>query len=148
RWPGGSSPPGFIFGLAGGAIILFEMLLWPRKLLRVWRIGRMTLWMKAHIWLGLLSLPLLVLHSGFHGWTSGLSGMLMALLLLVVVSGIWGLAMQQVLPGRLLEQVPSETIFSQIDRILVLQREEARRIVQATCGSLVGEPVGGQTPEA
>jgi len=30
-WPSGSSPPGFAFGVLGGGIILFEMLLWPRK---------------------------------------------------------------------------------------------------------------------
>ena len=33
--PGGGSPPGFIYGVLGGGIILFEMLLWPRKSL--WR---------------------------------------------------------------------------------------------------------------
>ena len=53
--PGGGSPPGFAYGVAGGAIILFEMLLWPRKSLwRGWRLGRTKLWMTAHIWLGLL----------------------------------------------------------------------------------------------
>ena len=59
RAPGASrearSPPGFAYGVSGGAIILFEMLLWPRKSLwRGWRLGRTKLWMTAHIWLGLL----------------------------------------------------------------------------------------------
>jgi hypothetical protein len=31
HWPSGSSPPGLTFGVAGGLIIIFEMLLWPRK---------------------------------------------------------------------------------------------------------------------
>ena len=39
RPPGGSSTPGMTLGEAAGAIILFEMLLWPRKRLRAWRIG-------------------------------------------------------------------------------------------------------------
>ena len=39
-WPGGSSLPGLIFGVLGGLIILFEFLLWFRKKVRVWRIGR------------------------------------------------------------------------------------------------------------
>ena len=36
---------------------------------------------EAHIWLGLLCLPLLVLHSGFRWWNLALSGVLMARLL-------------------------------------------------------------------
>ena len=57
-WPGGSSLPGFTFGIAGGLIILFEILLWWRKKVRTWRIGRTQTWLRAHIWLGLLSVPL------------------------------------------------------------------------------------------
>ena len=72
---------------SGGAIILFEMLLWPRKSLwRGWRLGRTKLWMTAHIWLGLLTIPLLLLHGGFHFslTTSTLAAVLMWLLVLVV----------------------------------------------------------------
>ena len=39
RLPGGSSPVGFTLGVAAGLIILFEMLLWPRKKFRHGRIG-------------------------------------------------------------------------------------------------------------
>ena len=67
HWPGGSSPPGLTFGVAGGSIIIFEMLLWPRKSLwRGLRLGRTKTWMMAHIWLGLLTFPLLLLHGRFH----------------------------------------------------------------------------------
>ncbi len=67
NWPGGASPPGFTFGLLGGAIILFEMLLWPRKSLwRGWRLLPTKTWMIAHLWLGLFALPLLLLHGSFH----------------------------------------------------------------------------------
>src|SRR4051812_4715245 len=66
-WPGGGSLPGFAFGMLGGAIILFEMLLWPRKsLLRGFSLGRAKVWMTAHIWLGLLTVPLLLMHGGFN----------------------------------------------------------------------------------
>src|SRR5207244_965491 len=37
-WPAGSSLPGLAFGVLGGLIILFEMLLWFRKKVRVWRV--------------------------------------------------------------------------------------------------------------
>ena len=70
--PGGGSVPGLTFGIAGGVIILFELALWLRKRWRRWRLGKTSTWMRAHIWGGLLTVPLLLLHSGFvlGGWLS------------------------------------------------------------------------------
>jgi len=141
-WPAGSSLPGFTFGVVGGLIIVFEMLLWVRKKYRVVRIGRAKLWMKAHIWLGLLCLPLLVLHSGFRFGNLALSGILMAVLFLVIGSGIWGLVLQQIIPTLMLEEIPAETIHSQIDRILGQLLAEARRLVRLTCGQSAGATMG------
>ncbi len=135
--PGGGSPPGFAYGVLGGGIILFEMLLWPRKSLwRGWRLGRTKLWMTAHIWLGLLSIPLLLLHGGFHFRLSAstLAAVLMWLLVLVVGSGVLGLVLQNILPRLMLEQVPAETIYAQIGHILEQYRDEAQRLVDQTCG--------------
>ena len=39
RMPGGSSRPGFVFGVVGGLIIVFELLLWPRKKVRSWSLA-------------------------------------------------------------------------------------------------------------
>jgi hypothetical protein len=137
REPGGSSPPGFAYGALGGGIILFEMLLWPRKSLwRGWRLGRTKLWMTAHIWLGLLTLPLLLLHGGFHFnlSTSTLAAVLMWLLVLVVGSGVLGVVLQNIVPNLMLEHVPAETIYSQIEHILEQYHAEALRLVELTCG--------------
>jgi hypothetical protein len=145
-WPAGSSGPGFAYGVIGGLIIVFELLLWVRKKFRVVRVGRAKLWMKAHIWLGLLCLPLLILHSGLRFWNLALSGILMAVLFIVIASGIWGLVLQQVLPTIMLEEIPAETIRSQIDRVLGQLLAEARRLVRATCGQpQSGAGAGGQT---
>lgn len=133
EWPGGSSVVGLTLGIVGGILILFEVFLWPRKKARAMRIGRVKHWMAGHIWLGLLTLPLLILHCGFFLGGS-LSTVLTALLVIVVLSGVYGLALQQFLPKKMLEDVPSETIYSQIDRIGRLTRQEARRLVEATCG--------------
>lgn len=132
-WPGGSSPAGFTLGVVGGLIILFEFLIWPRKKLRTWRIGRVKHWMAAHIWLGLLCLPLLILHSGFY-LGGPLSAVLTILLVIVIASGVWGLVLQQSIPKQMLDNIPAETIYSQIDRISRLSRREARKLVVATCG--------------
>lgn len=143
-WPGGSSLPGFTFGVVGGLIILFEMLLWWRKQVRTWRIGRVQVWLRAHIWLGLLSVPLLVYHSGFQ-LGGQLSTVLMVLFGIVIASGIWGLALQQFLPRRMLATVPAETIYSQIEHVMRQHQEEAERLVLAVCGPAEG--VAGETAD-
>ena len=151
NWPGGGSPPGFTYGLLGGAIILFEMLLWPRKSLwRGWRLGRTKWWMTAHIWLGLLTLPLLLLHGGFHFnlATSSLAAVLMWLLVGVIGSGIFGLVVQNLVPRLMLEQLPAETITSQIGRVLDQYREDAERMVRATCGVTLTDGRGEAAREA
>lgn len=156
RWPGGGSLPGLTFGAAGGLIIGFEMLLWPRKYLwrgrRGWPIlffiplGATRRWMKAHIWLGLLTLPLLLLHGGFrldprNG--ASLAVVLSWLLVLVVASGVWGVLQQRRLPGRLYQEVPDETIHAQIGHVLQTYRDEARRLVASTSGG--DGPAEGQS---
>jgi len=136
-WPSGASPPGFTCGLVGGAIILFEMLLWPRKSLwRGWRLFPTKTWMIAHLWLGILALPLLLLHGGFHFQlsTSVLAAALMWLLTAVAASGVFGLVVQNVIPKLMLEQVPAETIYSQIGHVLEQYRADAQRLVSLTCG--------------
>jgi hypothetical protein len=137
-WPSGSSSPGFTFGVIGGLICLFEFLLWPRKKVRAWRLGRVVVWMRAHVWLGLLAVPLLILHTGFR-WGGTLSTVLMILFLVVIVSGIWGLLVQQFLPRILLEEVPAETIYSQIDHVAGQLAAEGRRLVVVTCGPEPGQ---------
>jgi hypothetical protein len=136
--PGGVQPVGLAMGIAGGLICLFEFFLWPRKHLRAWRLGRTQVWMRAHIWLGLLAVPLLVLHTGFR-WGGTLSTVLMVLFLVVIASGVWGLVVQQFLPVRMFEKVPAETIYSQIDHVVGQLIREGDRLVAVTCGPAPGE---------
>jgi hypothetical protein len=136
RFPGGSSLPGLVAGTAAAAIIVFEFLLWPRKWKRVraLRIGRTQTWLRAHIWLGLLSVPLVVLHSGFT-WGGTLSTVLALVFAVVIASGVFGLVMQQVLPRTMLETTPAETIYSQIDYVSRQFASDAQRLVLAACGA-------------
>jgi hypothetical protein len=137
RWPSGASPLGLSCGLLGGAIIVFEMLLWPRKYLwRGLRLGRTKAWMSAHLWLGVLVLPLLLLHGGFHFALdrSTLAAVLMWLLVLVFLSGLFGAMMQHILPRVMFNQVTAETIYDQIGHMLDFYRQEAEQLVLATCG--------------
>jgi len=142
----GSSGPGLAFGVVGGAIIFFEFLLWPRKaLFRAWRIGSAQRWLRAHIWLGLFTVPLIVLHSGFR-----LGGLLptalMILFTAVIVSGVTGLALQQFVPRIMLDAVSAETIYAQIQHVAEWHNRDAERLVRATCGK-IEEDESADAPE-
>ena len=132
-WPSGGSRVGLVLGLGAGLICWFEFLLWPRKKMRTWRIGTVQLWLRAHIWLGLLALPLAIMHTGFR-LGGPLSAATIIVFVLVIASGAWGLLMQQLIPSRILDLVPAETIVSQIPHLSRLAAHDAARLVSAVCG--------------
>ncbi len=116
-WPSGAGPWGFWFGVAAFLIVLFEMALWFRKKLRGRRLGATRAWMFWHVWLGLIAIPLAIIHSGFFLGGS-LSAWVLILFLIVCVSGIWGLLMQQIIPRRLLDDIPAESIVTEMDTLM------------------------------
>src|SRR5579863_6369129 len=63
--PRGGSAIGLAFGIAGYILMLFAGLLGVRKKFPAWRIGRAQTWTRGHLWLGLLSFPLILFHGGF-----------------------------------------------------------------------------------
>ena len=128
-----ASTPGLTFGIVGGLLILFEFFLWPRKtLFRVWRIGRTQTRLRCSIWLGLLTVPLVVLHS-WRELGGTLTTALVLLFASVIASGIWGLVLQQFLPRAMLAQVPAETIYTQIDFVVDGFLRESRMLVASVC---------------
>jgi hypothetical protein len=136
RWPGGGSLTGLVFGSVAAVIFLFELALVAKKT-KAFRTARWLLsaqtWMKAHIWLGLLTVPLVVLHSG--GRLGGtLTTVFVLVFSVVIASGIGGLLLQNLLPRLLLEAAPAETVYSQIDSVGRQYAEEARRLVLLACG--------------
>lgn len=133
RLPGGSSRTGLVAGIAGGLIIAFELLLWPRKRVRSWRLGSAQSWLRAHIWLGLLSVPLVLMHARLLFIGGLLNWALMTLFFLVIASGILGLVLQQYLPQAMLEHVPAETIYEQIGHVARQQCRDLEKLVDAIC---------------
>jgi hypothetical protein len=114
--PSGASGIGLTFGIVGFAFMIFAGLLGARKRFPVWRVGPAQAWMRGHLWLGVLSLPLILFHGGFR-FGGPLTAALMVLLIVVVVSGLFGAVLQHYLPPVMTEQVPLETIFEQIGRV-------------------------------
>ena len=112
----GGTPVGLIFGGAAFAIFIFGVLLSLRKRVVLWRIGSVQSWLRAHIWLTLLTIPLVLLHSGFR-LGAPMTTLLMALYAIVMVSGIYGLFLQHQVPLIMKERLPNETVYEQIPHI-------------------------------
>jgi Ca2+/Na+ antiporter len=112
----GGTPVGLVLGSIAFAIFIFAALFGVRKKLLRWQIGSVQSWMRAHIWLTLLTIPLVALHSGFR-LGGPMTILLLALYAIVMVSGIYGLILQHRIPRLMQERVPVETIFEQIPHV-------------------------------
>ncbi len=133
--PRGGSTIGLAFGIVGFAFMIFAALLGARKRVPTWRLGRAQAWMRGHLWLGLLSLPLILFHGGFH-FGGALTRVLMWLLMITVGSGLFGAVLQHFVPRIMTTDVPLETIYDEIANVRNSLREEADRAVESLCGSL------------
>ena len=133
--PHGGSTIGLAFGIVGFAFMIFAALLGARKRVPVWRIGRAQAWMRGHLWLGLLSLPLILFHGGFR-FGGTLTRVLMWLLIITVVSGVFGAVLQHYVPRVMTTDVPLETIYGEIANVRKLLREEAVNGIETICGPM------------
>jgi hypothetical protein len=128
----GGTALGLTFGSLGFAFMIFAALLGARKKVPVWRVGRAQTWMRGHLWLGLLSFPLILLHSGFR-YGHGLTAVLMTLLIIVVASGVFGAVLQHYMPHVMTREITMETIYEEIGHVRAQLLEEAEEMVkQAT----------------
>lgn len=112
----GGTPLGLAFGAISLGIFVFAALLSLRKKIPLWRVGTVQRWLRAHIWLTFLTVPLILLHSGFR-LGGPMTTLLMWLYALVMVSGIYGLVLQHLMPRLMKERLPAETVFEQIPHI-------------------------------
>jgi hypothetical protein len=133
--PRGGSTAGLVFGAVGFAFMIFAALLGARKRVPTWRLGRAQSWMRGHLWLGLLSLPLIFFHGGFH-FGGTLTRVLMWLLILTVASGLFGAALQNYVPRLMTSDVPLETIYDEIGNVWKSLREEADRAMEPIWGDM------------
>lgn len=134
----GGTGMGLTYGIAGFAMMIFAGLLSLRKKFPIWRIGRAASWMRGHLWLGVLSFPLILLHSGFH-FGGALTRVLMWMFVALFVSGILGAVLQHYLPRLQTERLPMETIYEQIDRVREQLAQEAWKVVEQAGSALEGE---------
>jgi hypothetical protein len=133
--PRGGTALGLTFGIVGYAMMLYAGLLGARKRVPTWRLGRAQNWMRGHIWLGLLSLLLILYHAGF-AFRGPLTLVLMLLFFIVIGSGIVGALIQHYIPSFLTARVPLETIYEEIPHVRAQLRDEADQLAIAICGPL------------
>jgi hypothetical protein len=138
--PKGGTVPGIIFGSLAFAAMIFECLLGLRKKYPASPIGRLQTWLRAHIWLGLLTIVLVFCHSGFH-WGRGLASWLMWLFVIVTASGIAGVLLQNYVPSRMTQLVTRETVYRQIPFVIdQLRREADTRVEFVTADLGIDDP--------
>ena len=123
----GATPLGLIFGSIAFGIFIFAGLLGLRKKIVLWRIGTVQSWLRAHIWLTLLTIPLVMLHTGFR-LGGPMTALLVTLYAIVMVSGIYGLTLQHYLPRLMNERLSTEAVAEQIPFIRAQLCEVAEKM--------------------
>src|SRR5262245_39480644 len=81
-----------------------------------WWIGSRAAWLKGHIWLGLLSGVLILCHSGGR-FGGPFERVLYVVFALTLLTGVFGLILQQFLPRLLTERVAVEVPYDQIPEV-------------------------------
>lgn len=130
--PGGETGGSFVglwYGVIGSGLMVFAGLLSAlRKVPAWWWLGPRKTWLRGHIWLGLLSVLFIFCHSGMR--VGGpLTLALWVVFLLVIVTGIFGLALQQFMPRQITTRVPCEAPYEQIPHLCLRMRKKAEDLV-------------------
>lgn len=120
--PNGGSAYGYALGTIGTLLILWLTMLGVRK--RAMTRGRWSLkaWTSAHVWLGLSLVVIATLHAGFQfGWN--VHTLAYALMILVILSGLYGIVAYARLPEQLGASRAEMTRPQMIDAVLKLDRQ-------------------------
>lgn len=120
--PNGGSAEGYVLGTAGALLILWLTLLGVRK--RAMTPGRWSLksWTSAHVYLGLSLIVIATLHTGFQfGWN--VHTLAYALMMLVILSGLWGISMYAALPKMLSDNRDMTTETQMLEGLRSIDRQ-------------------------
>jgi len=110
----GNSITGLMFGITGTIAMIFAGLLAARKRIVSKRLGSISWWLKGHLWIGLVSVPLIFFHSGFR-FGGLLEQLTMWCFLTVIISGVIGQILQHVTPRFMKTAAPQQVIFEQLE---------------------------------
>jgi hypothetical protein len=134
----GGTRVGLLFGTVSLGVFVFAAMLGLRKRIPFLRFGHVTAWLRAHIWLTVLTIPLVLLHSGFRAG-GAMTTLLLGLYAVVMLSGFYGLWLQHRLPTLMKEQLPAEIVYEQIPNIRAQLVANAERLLRTDRAA----PAGG-----
>lgn len=120
--PNGGSAEGYVLGTIGALLILWLTLLGVRK--RAMTAGRWSLksWTSAHVYLGLSLVVIATLHTGFQfGWN--VHTLAYVLMMLVILSGLWGISMYGALPKLLSDNRDMMTETQMLEALRSIDRQ-------------------------
>jgi hypothetical protein len=120
--PYGGSWFGYTLGTAGAGLIAWLSMLGIRK--RAMTRGRWSLkaWTSAHVWLGLALVVVATLHTGLHlGWN--LATLAWTLMMLVILSGVYGVSAYATLPMGLSQNREEQTQPEMVEGLRAIDRQ-------------------------
>ena len=120
--PNGGTWYGYTLGTIGALLIIWLALLGVRK--RAMTAGRWSLkaWTSAHVYLGLTLVVIVTLHTGFQlGWN--VHTLAYALMMLVIASGVYGIAVYALLPHKLSSNRREMTQAQMVEALAAVDRQ-------------------------
>jgi hypothetical protein len=118
----GGSWYGYALGTIGALLILWLTALGLRKRWMTRGHWSLKAWTSAHVYLGLSLIIIGTLHSGFQfGWN--VHTLAWALMLLVILSGIWGITAYATLPAALSNNRDQRTEAEMLEDVRALDRQ-------------------------
>jgi hypothetical protein len=119
--PNGGSWYGYMLGTLSVLIILWLTLLGVRKRWMTRGHWRLKAWTSAHVYLGLSLIVLATLHTGFQfGWN--VHTLAYALMMVVIVTGIWGIIAYATIPASLSSNREEMTQTQMIEGLRAIDR--------------------------
>lgn len=115
----GNSWFGYLSGTLGAGLIVWLALLGVRKRYMTDNVWSLKAWVSAHVYLGLSLIVVATLHSGFQfGWN--VHTLAYALMMLVILSGIFGITVYARLPQKLSDNRGETTQKQMLEKIHTL----------------------------
>jgi hypothetical protein len=120
--PYGGTWFGYTLGTTGALLILWLSVLGIRK--RAMTRGNWSLkaWTSAHVWLGLSLIVVATLHTGLRfGWN--LATLAWTLMILVILSGVYGISTYAALPASLSRKTDEQTQPEMVEGLRAIDRQ-------------------------
>ena len=120
--PYGGTWLGYTLGTVGAILILWLMAYGMRKRRYSSRMGTVQGWLSAHVYLGVTLVVIVTLHTGFElGWN--VHTLAYVLMLVVVVSGLYGVFFYMRVPPAMTANLGEETLDSLLLQVGDIDRE-------------------------